>query len=321
MNQSIYQQICAHTKDGVLDGGFFPQDADKSDVPIRFAPGAMDGICIYHIGLPPLDEEGTKEMVAALEAASDGRISDADQMFAEWTKKHRAIQSVDDMQRYICQHDDTLNLKNLVSTGANMILESVHVECVKIGLGILELFSLPLAEVKEMIRQVGLCDEFTIFAIWNMQKWDNANDEIFTLARKVHGWGRIHAIERLQPDTAEIRHWLLTEGTVNDVMGAYSALTCWEQSGAEEILYGSPTEEEYRGIVRLIASLLHEGPVTGLSALKNPKKVLLRFLEVSGSFNRTNEDIEVIRHIKHRAANKKAPVPDVATACEQLLRT
>ena len=96
-----------------------------------------------------------------------------------------------------------------------------------------------------------------------------------------HGWGRIHAVEHLKPDTEEIRHWLLTEGTINSVTNSYSALTCWYKSQAESILFGQPTPEEYKGITILIEGLLNEGPVQGISALKNAEQVLQRFLEPS----------------------------------------
>ena len=48
----------------------------------------------------------------------------------------------------------------------------------------------------------------------------------------------------VEPDTEEIRRWLLLEGTENDVMAAYSALTVWEKCGAEELLKGRPAPEE-----------------------------------------------------------------------------
>ncbi len=305
MEKSIYQQICDHITDGTLDSGFALYEEDEDSSGISWAPGAMDGVSIYHMHHAGLDAAQTKGMARALKCAAVGNYPETDVLFYEWTKAVRAVSCIDELQKYVIDHARTLDAENVFNTALTMVLYSAHIECVKIGLELLELFGDPQENLKEIIRRVGLYDEFTIFAVWNMQKWNNGNEEIFALAKKVHSWGRIHAVERLEPENDEIRHWLLTEGNINEVANAYSSLTCWRKADAEAILSGHPTQEEYAAITTLIEGLLEEGPVSGISEIPNAETVMLRYLELSSEYTLRSDDYDVILSIRHWADGKK----------------
>ena len=318
MEKSIYELIRSAVVDGVLPDGFsLPDEADSA--PVKFAPGAFDGITIFHMGLDELDDEGRVKLGEALASASTGNRAETDALFFEWTKKHRALSMVDEIQNYVRDHKEELKIGYMYQSAKYMILHSAHVECVKIGLELLELFKGPMADVEEAVRLLGLCDEFTIFAVWNLRKWENGNEEIFDLVKKVHGWGRIHAVEFLEPDTEEIRRWLLTEGAENDVMPAYSALTVWEKCGAEELLKGKPTAEEYAAILRLVDGLLDEGPCPGISRVENAESVLLRVLELAPDYIPTVDSCGTVLAMKRWAQKRKAPMTAVAAACDAVL--
>jgi len=321
MEKSIYSQICDHITDGILSDSFSLPDEVAGASPLRFAPGAFDGMCMYHMRIDGLDADSTKEMAVALKAAAGGNFREADELFHEWAKEHRAIRFIDDLQKYIMDHASKLDPGRMHHSAVSLILHSPYIESVKIGLEILELFNEPDEKTKEIIRRVGLYDEFTIFAVWNMLKWTNGNAEIFALAKKTHSWGRIHAVERLEPKTEEIRRWLLTEGIVNDVMSAYSALPCWQKSLAEQILFRHPSPEEYKAIMTLIEGLMDEGPVPGISKLENAENILLRFLEIAEDYDLTADDYDVILTIQQWANDEDEPHPSVSKACGSVLQS
>lgn len=307
MDKSIYELISENTTNGVLNKGFFLPEENKDDSVLPYAPGAFDGICLFHMANKKVDRAQMGQMAEALERASGGYFPQADALFAEWTKEHRAIRIVDHLQDYVLDHTDHLDAQNILNAAMYLIIRSSHIECVKIGLELLELFRVShkdSAGVKEIVRCIGQYDEFTIFAIWNMRKWDDGNQEIFELAKKVHGWGRIHAVVHLKPETEEIRHWFLTEGTINDIGNTYSAVNCWWKSDAETILFGQPTAEEYNGIATLIEGLLDEGPVRGISALENAEKILLRFMEISQDYEPTDDILNLIQRIRKWLENQ-----------------
>ena len=296
MSRSIYQLICDNIKDGVLDENFEIPDEGGSE--IKWAPGAMDGVTLYHSAHQGLGPDETKKMARALKAAASDNFPEADALFKEWTERNRAVSVVDELQDYVIKHADRLPPRGMHNTAMNLVLNSEHKECVKIGLEILELFGEPDEAIKEMIRRVGLYEEFTIFSVWNMQKWESGNDEIFKLARKVSSWGRIHAVERLEPETEEIRHWILTEGAMNYVMPAYTALTCWYKSQAEEVLFCRPTTEEFAGIATMIEGLLDEGPVAGISRIDNAFEILSRFVTIAPEYQLTDDEFRVVESAK-----------------------
>ena len=301
--ESVYKMICENVKNDQLDRDFnLPQENNES---VHWAPGAMDGVYIYHLAHSAADKETLSRMGKAIDEASEGNFEQAEQSFFELTKASGAISLVDDIQRYIIDNKDELDLDNLFSFAITVVTESAHAECVKVGLEILELFDTSQQKIRDVIANLALYDEFTIFALWCMRHWNDGNDKVFKTAKEVHGWGRIHAIEIIEPDTLEIKQWLLTEGVYNDVMPAYSALTCWNKSDAESILFAKPTPAEYKGLADLIYGLLDEGPISGISTLDNREQILLRFLEIARDYDLTAEEYDVIHTIKRWADNDK----------------
>ena len=236
MEKPLYQLICENIRGGVLPDDFSLPDENESGNGIRWAPGAMDGVSLYHAYPGAPDDAGMELMARALKAAASGAYTEAERLFAEFSRDQRAVGAADSLQKYILDHENELDAGHIYRTGFYLACLSPHAECVKIGLELLELFSITEETDRNIIRRLALCDEFSLYAVWNMRHWDDGNRYIFELAKKVHGWGRIHAVEYLEPETEEIRHWLLTEGTVNDIENDYSALTCWQKSGAEQVL-------------------------------------------------------------------------------------
>ena len=304
MEQPIYKQICDNVKDGILRTDFSFKENETDDASLKWAMGALDGMSIYHMPSNDMDDTDIEEMAKALKSATSDDFEKTDELFYEWTKKNRAIETIDVFEGYVMDHQDELNAGSMYKTAVYLISSSTHIECVKIGMELLELISVGDEKVKEMIRTLGLCDEFTVFAAYDMNKWDNGNNEIFDMAKKVHGWGRIHCVELLQPDSDEIKHWLLTEGTINNVMNTYSSLTCFEKSGAHEVLFGTPTYEEYHGISTIIEGLIDQGPVRGISGIDDARDVLMRFLEISEYYDLSVSDYDVILSIRMYAADK-----------------
>jgi hypothetical protein len=298
MKKSIYQTICDNITGGILDPYFSLPEENPAPSGLRLAAGAWDGMYMYHGRQVGLSAKEAKKMARALKCAGAGDYEGADALFAEWTKDNNAVRIIDELQKYVIDHARVLAPGNVFRTALSLVTRSAHVECVKIGLELLEILKSSNENVKDIIRRTGLCEEFTLFVVWNMMKWENGNEEIFRLAKKVHSWGRIHAVERLQPETEEIRRWLLMEGTVNGVMNAYSSLTCWEKSRAEAVLSGHPTGEEYKALGTLIEGLLDEGPAPGISQIGNAEEVLQRFLDISANYDRTVQNDELILSIR-----------------------
>ncbi len=316
--KSLYEYILQGMQDGQLDRSFsLPRIEEENG--ISFADGAMDGITVYHMGRTQLDAAGTKLMIKALKYAAAGNTQDADSTFAELGNSFRAISIIDDLQGYILKHANKLPAGNIYQSALYLILHSADRESIKFGLSMMELFKVDDTSVKEVIRRIGLSDEFTIFSVWNMLKWDDANKEVFSLIQKVHGWGKIHALEKLEPETSEIKEWILLNGIDNDVMPSYSALTVWEKADVEKRLHGQLNQEEFKEIGRLFSALLDEGPVPGISEIENAEDSILTYLSLIDEFVLDLEDYEIIFELQNWAADEDVNLPAVSDRCAAII--
>ncbi len=269
----------------------------------KFADGAIDGIFIYHTEHQSMSDEARKLMVNAMKAVGKGDREEAKKLFEELGTKARAVSIIDDLQQYIIDHKESVSAESVVKFALYTLYNTKDRESLKFALSMLELVKLDDDNLKDVLRVVGLSDEFTLFVIFIVQQWENANEEIFRLARKTKGWGRIHAIERLIPDTPEIRDWLLREGIDNNVLPAYSALNCWEGSEAENLLFASDlSAEDFSAISKLISALLDEGPCPGISEIEKGDEVIKAFLRKAKEMPSDCVDGAVIDRIKERYA-------------------
>lgn len=319
---SNYEQIVSALQDETLPEGF--SLPDEGDSMIRWAPGAMDGVAIYHMGAPSFSAEDEQAVLSAVQTASQGAYDEAYGAFLALGKKHGAYHLIDVLQHCIIDHADSLDLGALHGFASKCLIDAPDINCVKFGMEILEIYTKPTPELKKIIYRLGLCDEFTIFTLFHMQRWPDANAEIFRLARSVHGWGRVHAVECLEPQTQEIKDWLLHEGAHNAVMPEYSALICFEKSDAALRLKGTLSDAEFASVGFLFAHLFEEGPVAGISALPNAPEAILDYLKQAAARSLSSADRDVIRMMRAFAGDEEQddtePNVEIAAMCDRLLQ-
>ncbi|MGW6725882.1 hypothetical protein ACWF9G_08250 [Nocardia sp. NPDC055029] len=78
---------------------------------------------------------------------------------------------------------------------------------------------------REVLLVLGSLGDLTLYAVVALANSQPDRDRaVFEMARRVDGWGRIHAVERLAgTDDPEIKAWLLRYGFRNGVMNEYLA--------------------------------------------------------------------------------------------------
>ena len=310
MRSSIFNMIESHT----VIGGPLPRRVEEGftlpEGNTKWAPGAVDGISVYHMVPYTPDDKDMEKIARAAFAAGSGDREAAEEAILTLTKENGTVRIAPALRRYIADHVSEIDTEALFRTSVSLMHESAHIECVKMGMALLELFRFSEEDVRTIVRILGAYDEFTLFAVRLMLKWENGSGEIFRLAKVVRGWGRIHAVNYLEPETDEIRRWLLTDGARNTVLPAYSASVCWDRSQAEKILFAGPTPEEFAAIGFLINALLDEGPVTGISGIENAKSILTRFLDLAKPFALVDTDPALLEHIRVWAEEHR--MPDIA---------
>ncbi len=319
--KALYSYIAEALVDGALPEDFSLPQPEGDEGGLMFADGAMDGISIYHMSPKEPDENAKGLMEQAVQAAAAGDVAKAEELFYALSESCSAVNAAGSLQSYLIAHRAELNDEELYDTALQLLLSDRR-ECVKFGLIIMELFNCDRDEsAKKLVRTLGLSDEFTLYAVRVMGRWKNGNEEIFSLAKKVHGWGRIHAVEALRPSSSAIKKWLLTEAMGNDVLSAYSALSCWEKSDAEFVLKNHPDYEQFAGIRNIIRGLMDEGPVPGFSTLENGDEIINIFLDEAEKMPLEMGDYRAVYEILTYYNENRSPKHPLALKCKKLLHT
>ena len=247
---------------------------------LRYVDGAKDGICAYHMGAAEITKKDIEEINKVITLANTGDYDQADSVLEKLCERIRVVNFIDELQDCILDRKDEIEDKFYVYS-LHLMTQSANIECVKVGMMIQELFT-QSDEVKGMVRTLGLSDEFTLYSVFIMRNWENGNTEIMNIAKSVNGWGKVHAVHYIEPDTEEIRQWLLTDAVSNDIMPAYSGWDCYKKADVEAILKKDGlTYEELEGVLSIVDAMLDEGPVLGISNVENPKEILLAVLNHS----------------------------------------
>ncbi|MBR4455897.1 MAG: hypothetical protein IKS32_06710 [Solobacterium sp.] len=314
--ESLYERIRNSTVNGELPKEFSLPSPEGEEW--LWADGAFDGVALYHTTLEEPDDETIGRMGEALRAAGESRFEEADVLFQKVGKRIPPIALFDTLQSYILSHEYELDPNVLFQYAVHLLRESADRNLVKFGFCIIELISGVRDDLMDVIRTLGLSDEFTLFASRVMADFPDANHELFQLAQKVHGWGRIHLSECIKPENEEIRKWFLLDAVHNDVMPVYSALTCWEKSDAASVLKRPMSREERNGIRDILLGMLDEGPVPGISLLGDRESVILKFLGVLRREACEQEDVLAVKEL-HEWVQSHGENQTILTACRILL--
>ncbi len=321
----LYQTICgAMQSDGTLPPDFSlprpePEGASRS---IRFADGAFDGIALYHMAPDKRDIKSLTEVVGLLCAGACDKAAECLHLYFSMDEYISMLPLCDDLQQWILDHKDRIDATLLYNGCLYLLRHSGDIESIKFALCCLELLNTGGdTQVRNLVQVLALSDEFTLFCLFLMRHWPDSSAAIFDAARHVHGWGRIHAVELLEPENDEMRRWLLLEGWQNTVMPEYSALTCAEKSGlAEKLRRAALDAEELSALGKLLPHLLEEGPVAGISALKNADAFLQDYLALAEQHAASFFDDAAVRALRSYAAKQEPANKALLQRCDALLR-
>lgn len=227
------------------------------------------------------------------------------------------------LQQEIDAHREELDPEPLIWFAHRLLQEADQEEIIKFALSLLEFFELQEEEdVAEDIRLLARCNEFTLFCVRDFLQWTDGQEEIFQTARQVYGWGRIAALEYLEPRTAPIRQWMLEEGWDNDVNPVYTARLLADHVDLLGVLERPTlTAKAFEGAEALVDALLVDEPVPGISEIRQPVKLLTEFLRHCEEQEKELEDYRVILRILQYAHSKlKGKEQEtVKQACGKLL--
>ncbi|TVT31494.1 hypothetical protein FNH05_28330 [Amycolatopsis rhizosphaerae] len=218
-------------------GGYPLPDEDPDEV--RVMSGAVeDGVRTHHFRFRP-DEAGAAETAEELE-----RLVGSPPTTTDLAALHDRLAAVDTLTiadpltaelRRRSLPRDRLREIALRLTGHGTRRNAVATGIVLLGLSGDE-------RDRELLLVLGTLEDLSLYAVVALlRSQPEPPHAVFELARRVDGWGRIHAVERLAgTGDPEIRSWLLREGFRNGVTGEYLAHLAATTGG----LYAALLDEE-----------------------------------------------------------------------------
>ncbi len=250
-----------------------PDDEAESGSSPRFAPGAWDGIATHHMA--PRERRNQEERVQAILAAvvAAGRVGKgrARRALIPLARDERVATYADALIGALAREPAAV-LEPLRDGARWLVGTATHNEPLK--LGILLLGSTGTREDVEPLLTLARHDEFTLYAaVAAGNLLPDPTDVWWTMARNVHGWGKIHVVERLSrrvDDRPDVQDWLIRHGCENTVMPEYLACLCARGGRlAQALEAGRADDELLDGACLIFRALVSEGPAEGLDAYED----------------------------------------------------
>lgn len=263
---SIFQHILQHQVPG---GGLGPTECalpdeqalrERSKGP-SWEAGALEGT-MAHAGLVPEgDEDEEQHLLSALMAVLKRGDRNSVAELYRLLEKTSAFGADEALIQAFAEVRGPIR-ERLRPVAQWLATQAPDREAVKIGISLLGCVEKCEEEDRRILATLGQHDELTLYcavAFRNLLGADAA-PALFSLAKNVTGWGRIHLIDDLAeaPDE-EIRGWLLREGYKNDIMYEFTAESCAVGGQLLQELRASEVDEAlFDGATAMLHTLVGE---------------------------------------------------------------
>lgn len=297
-------------KDGSIQGLDLPDEIITKNK-IRYAPGLFDAM----FGADNSNE--TKNRVAELSRhlkriALNGNIESDREFYRLISESESVIGAIDAFLQEIVKEPLPIE-PHLIRFAKDLISKSQKRNAVKFGIAILGLCQnkAPLDEIKIL----GQHDEFTVYAtVAIMQLSENIEWDLWELAKKVDGWGKIQLVDRLSQLelTEPIKDWLIYEGYKNGIMIEYLAYTCAIKGELHTKLDHNEIDHKFfkssSDIIEALVTI--GGPAEDITTYPFASQVIWNFIKHAQKHATDVSDFNVIHKINDYLSELKNDIGD-----------
>jgi hypothetical protein len=299
---SILEFVRSHVAEGrpgLSDDGYTLPDEDRINEgsKLRWAAGAWDGVTTHHMGTDQNEQAVRRTVELVLAYSRQPTAANKHAVYQHVIAAH--VVSIIDPVIEALVGEPGIRHDRLYELARSLVTEAPDREPVKFGVALLGLFRQP-ADM-ELFQTLGRHDEFTLFCAVAVTNSSDAPDEaLWTLARNVTGWGRIHVVERLaRTENPAVKRWLLREGFRNSVMYEYLAATCARAGGLLAALSEDRVDRELLTAAgEIIQALIAGGPAEGVDDYEDARPVIESYLGHVGSSAETIPDFLHVNSVK-----------------------
>jgi len=274
--------IHAAIREAVLPDGSLPADFELPDTPeptggLTWAPGALDGVMTHHAGESDgaVRADALAETIAALtRKATDAGLKELHERMAVGA----LLDCVDELTSALTRIEG-LDADRLHDLGHHLATHAAEREMVKLGATLLGMVE--GTDDRDVLLTLGAHDELTLFAIVAvMNRPDFSERDLWELAKRTRGWGRIQSVERLAGTSdPAIQRWMLREGFRNSIMDEYLAHLCATDGRLAPALEGDVDDALLAGAAGLLQALVNGGPALDLRDYDEGAIAAERFLD------------------------------------------
>lgn len=259
-------------------------DAVHPEGGIRWAAGALDGVMGHHGGGADEAQLRVRQLCKAIEDLLQTSSDENLRRLYDLTISAGVLGIVDDMVQTLVAQRDRLDAERFHALASYLARRGGHREAVKLGIALLGM--LTTADDHATLTTLGTCDEFTLFVAVALNNQapnqDAGHRQLFDLAQRVHGWGRVQLVERLvETKDPEIRAWLLRDGFRNGVMYEYLACICARAGELAKALANPELDDALLlSAAELLSALVsgQGGPAEGLDDYEDASRAVGSYL-------------------------------------------
>ena len=289
--ESIYEFISRHlvASTGALSekAGDLPDEAKRNKPgEVRWVAGGLDGVFGHHGGGAQAEEKASRVALLVAQIARTGAIEAQRELYG-LLLENSFLDILDPAVERMVQQRTPIT-PALHEFALTLATRSPDREPVKFAITLLGIIRDP-ADVK-VVALLGKHEEFTLFsAVALTNALSDPEPALLDLAQHVHGWGRIHTVERLaKTQTPSVKRWLLLHGYDNSVMHEYLAYTCAVAGELHVALSADQIDSDsLKAATDLLRALIAGGPAQDINDYEHAAAVASDYL----------------RHVKDAAPN------------------
>ncbi|MBK8477010.1 MAG: hypothetical protein IPL39_12130 [Opitutaceae bacterium] len=280
--ESIYGFISRHlvTSTGELSEktGDLPDEAKRNKPgEVHWVAGGLDGVFGHHGGGAQAEEKASRVASLIAQIARTGAIEAQRELYGLLLES-TVLDILDPAVERMVQQQTPVT-PTLHEFAITMATRSPDREPVKFAIALLGIIRDP-ADMKVVVL-LGKHEEFTLFsAVALTNSLSDPEPALLDLAQHVHGWGRIHTVERLaKTKTPSVKRWLLLHGYDNSVMHEYLAYTC-AVAGELHVTLSADliNSESLKAATDLLRALIAGGPAQDINDYENAAAVATDYL-------------------------------------------
>lgn len=298
-DESIYNFIVNSLDSAgkLKESGMELPDEIRTEGGLRYAPGMADAV--FGSADTELSEEELAEISDLIFRAAVGDDECENKLYDNICHKYNVISIIDRVLAKLDEDSFKLN-GNLSIIAADFAFRSADRNAVKFGIALLGYCK--SEDNLEEIKILGLHDEFTLFASVAVMKISgNMERDLWEMAKKAEGWGRIQSVQRLADIlcSPEIEDWLVREGYKNNIMYEYLTYIAAVHGKLYERLCAPKIDRGlFESAGEIIEGLISGGPAEDMSDYEFASRTVEQYIRHSVLMADELQDFIVLNSIK-----------------------